>query len=132
MHVQIERFGGSNWQKYEILTPITPKKHEKPKISGTETSKWYYTLFRPLAPPIFFRFWKQILWAFFWTMSQSSTAMHIFLIGTFARVVKIDNFSEQLWNMTPTHFFSRYEYKYGLWFVFSHICGLKTGKLAAL
>ena len=56
--VQIEEFFGKNLQKYEILSPKTPKIMKKPKISGTETSKRNLTLFRPPCPPHFFQILK--------------------------------------------------------------------------
>ena len=78
LHVQIRQFGGSNLQKYEILTPITPKKHEKPQNFRYRNFK---AKFVPVLTPtsIFFQFPKEFLSSFVWAMCRPSKPMPIFV-----------------------------------------------------
>ena len=59
LHVQIGQFGGSNLQKHEILTPVTPKNHEKIQNFRYRNFK---AKFDPvpthISPLFFFIFWQ--------------------------------------------------------------------------
>ena len=83
LHVQIGQFGGSNSQKYEILTPITPKKHEKTLNFRYRNFKAKFDPVPTSTPSLFFSFFDSIFNSLSFELCVDLQSRCLFLLQTF-------------------------------------------------